>query len=48
MARRLCLYDHLAELRRLAAQATGMAATIEVSDNALELVNVGQRNRATA
>jgi hypothetical protein len=38
--RRLCLYDHLAVLRELVADATGLAATVEVADQALELVDV--------
>jgi hypothetical protein len=39
-ARRLCLYDHLAELRRLVEDATGLPAGVEVPDHALELVEV--------
>jgi hypothetical protein len=39
-ARRLCLYDHLAELRHLVGDATGMPAGVEVPDQALELVDV--------
>jgi hypothetical protein len=39
-ARRLCLYDHLAELRRLVADATRLAAGVEVPDHALELVDL--------
>jgi hypothetical protein len=38
--RRLCLYDHLAALRELASDATGLAATVEVADQTLELVDV--------
>jgi hypothetical protein len=38
--RRLCLYDHLAVLRELVSDATGLAATVEVADQALELVDV--------
>jgi hypothetical protein len=38
--RRLCLYDHLAALRELVSDATGLAATVEVADQALELVDV--------
>jgi hypothetical protein len=39
-ARRLCLYDHLAELRRLVSEATGLPAGVEVPEHALELVDV--------
>jgi hypothetical protein len=39
-ARRLCLYDHLAELRHLVTDATGSPAGVEVPDQALELVDV--------
>jgi hypothetical protein len=39
-ARRLCLYDHLAELRRLVTDATGLPTGVEVPDHALELVDV--------
>jgi hypothetical protein len=39
-ARRLCLYDHLAELRRLVTDATGLPARVEVPDHALDLVDV--------
>jgi hypothetical protein len=38
--RRLCLYDHLAVLRELVAETTGLAATVEVADQTLELVDV--------
>jgi hypothetical protein len=38
--RRLCLYDHLTVLRELVAETTGLAATVEVVDQALELVDV--------
>jgi hypothetical protein len=38
--RRLCLYDHLAVLRELVADATGLSATVEVADQTLELVDV--------
>jgi hypothetical protein len=38
--RRLCLYDHLAALRELVSDATGLAATVEVADQTLELVDV--------
>jgi hypothetical protein len=31
-ARRLCLYDHLAVLRELVSDATGLPATVEVAD----------------
>jgi hypothetical protein len=39
-ARRLCLYDHLAALRELVADATGMPVTLELADRTLELVDV--------
>ena len=39
-ARRLCLYDHLAALRELVAEATGEQASVEVADQALDLVDV--------
>jgi hypothetical protein len=39
-ARRLCLYDHLAELRHLVTDATGSPAGVEVPDHALELIDV--------
>jgi hypothetical protein len=39
-ARRLCLYDHLAVLRQLVADATGKDATVDVAHQALELVDV--------
>jgi hypothetical protein len=39
-ARRLCLYDHLAVLRELVAEATGKDATVDVADRALALVDV--------
>lgn len=39
-ARRLCLYDHLAELRELVTDATGLPAGVEVPDQALVLVDV--------
>jgi hypothetical protein len=39
-ARRLCLYDHLAELRQLVTDATGLPAGVEVPDAALDLVDV--------
>jgi hypothetical protein len=39
-ARRLCLYEHLAELRRLVAEATGKDATVDVADQALALLDV--------
>ena len=38
--RRLCLYDHLAELRELVRDATGLAASVEVAEQTLELVDV--------
>jgi hypothetical protein len=38
--RRLCLYDHLAELRELVTDATGLAASVEVAEQTLELVDV--------
>ena len=38
--RRLCLYDHLAVLRELVSDATGLAAAVEVADQTLELVDV--------
>jgi hypothetical protein len=39
-ARRLCLYEHLAELLRLVAHATGKDTTVDVADQALALVDV--------
>jgi hypothetical protein len=39
-ARRLCLYDHLAALRDLVAEHTGGSATVDVADQALELVDI--------
>jgi hypothetical protein len=39
-ARRLCLYDHLAVLRQLIADATGQQVAVEVADQTLELVDV--------
>jgi len=39
-ARRLCLYDHLAELRQLVTDATGLPAGVEVPDQALDVVDV--------
>lgn len=39
-ARRLCLYDHLVVLRQLVADHTGGAVSVEVADQALELVDV--------
>ena len=39
-ARRLCLYDHLAALRQLIADATGQRVAVDVADEALELVDV--------
>jgi hypothetical protein len=38
--RRLCLYDHLAVLRQLAADAGGGTATVDVADRALALVDL--------
>jgi hypothetical protein len=37
--RRLCLYDHLAVLRSVVADATGKDTTVDVADQALELVD---------
>ena len=37
--RRLCLYDHLAALRELVADAAGGCVTVEVGDQAVELVD---------
>ena len=39
-ARRLCLYDHLAALRQLIADATGQPVAVDVADQALEQVDV--------
>ena len=39
-ARRLCLYDHLAVLRQLVADATGKDAAVDVADQTLALVDV--------
>ena len=39
-ARRLCLYDHLAELRQLVSDATGLPAGVEVPDQALDVIDV--------
>jgi hypothetical protein len=39
-ARRLCLYDHLAELRHLVTDATRLPARVEVPDHALDLVDI--------
>jgi len=39
-ARRLCLYDHLAALRQLVADATRKDASVDVADQALELVDL--------
>jgi hypothetical protein len=39
-ARRLCLYDHLAVLRELVADATGEHATVDVDYRALALVQI--------
>jgi hypothetical protein len=39
-ARRLCLYDHLAELRQLIADATRQPVAVDVADQTLELVDV--------
>jgi hypothetical protein len=39
-ARRLCLYDHLAVLRELIADATGRPVAVDVADQALALVDV--------
>jgi hypothetical protein len=39
-ARRLCLYDHLAVLRQLVADATGKDAAVDVTDQTLALVDV--------
>ena len=39
-ARRLCLYDHLAELRQLVADATGEPVAVDLADQALELVDL--------
>lgn len=38
-ARRLCLYDHLVVLRQLLADHTGGGVSVEVADQALELVD---------
>jgi hypothetical protein len=39
-ARRLCLYDHLAALRELIADATGRPVAVDVADQALALVDI--------
>ncbi len=39
-ARRLCLYDHLAVLRQLVADVACGTATVDVADQALELVDL--------
>jgi hypothetical protein len=39
-ARRLCLYESLAELRRPIAEATSKDATVDVADQALALLDV--------
>jgi hypothetical protein len=39
-ARRLCLYNHLAELRQLVTDATGLPAGVEVPDQALDVIDV--------
>jgi hypothetical protein len=39
-ARRLCLYDHLAALRDLVAEHTGGLVSVEITDQALERVDV--------
>lgn len=38
-ARRLCVYDHLAVLREVVADATGQPVAVDVADQALELVD---------
>jgi hypothetical protein len=38
--RRLCLYDHLAILRELVSDIAGQAATVDLDEQALELVDV--------
>jgi hypothetical protein len=38
-ARRLCLYDHLAVLRELAADEAGAQVSVEVAERALDLVD---------
>jgi hypothetical protein len=40
-ARRLCLYDHLAALRELLAEATEASVTVQLPDTALELIDTG-------
>jgi hypothetical protein len=39
-ARRLCLYDHLAGLRQLVADHTEGSVSVEIADQALELVDI--------
>jgi hypothetical protein len=39
-ARRLCLYDHLAQLRELVAEHTSEPVGVEIADRALERVDV--------
>jgi hypothetical protein len=39
-ARRLCLFDHIAELRGLVADATGKDTTVDIADQALDLVDI--------
>jgi hypothetical protein len=39
-ARRLCLYDHLVVLRQLVADHTAGSVSVEVADQALELVDL--------
>jgi hypothetical protein len=38
--RRLCLYDHLAALRKLVTDASSRTATVDIADNALALVDL--------
>jgi hypothetical protein len=40
-ARRLCLYDHLATLRELLADATQAPVALELAESALELIDTG-------
>jgi hypothetical protein len=40
-ARRLCLYDHLAVLRDLLAEATQAPVTLELAESAFELIDTG-------
>jgi hypothetical protein len=40
-ARRLCLYDHLAALRELLADATQAPVALELAESALELIDTG-------